>query len=161
MKDFIIIDYKSEYEEVVNEIEEQQWGVWFDGGIESKIKEGSIVKLALVGDEVVGISYYKPIGDLLYYQAVVVKPEFQYKGLGTAFVTEAIKYAKLNNLKNVFCEAIIVDGKINIESLLKKFEFTEVLRVDNYWGSVSPEVLCIECGCKPCKCGCAFFVKKI
>lgn len=159
--DFKIIDFNECHAQVVDDMEKEQWGVWNDDGIKGKVNQGSIVKLAKFDNEIAGVSYYRPIGDLLYYQAIVIKPKFQHMSLGSLFMDDALSFAKERGLKSVFCEAIIVDDEINALNLLTKYNFKEVLRVRNYWGGLYPHVECAECGCKPCQCGCAFFVKNL
>ena len=119
------------------------------------------IALAKCGKEVVGVSYYKSVGDLLYCQAIVIKPDFQRCGIGSLFVEDVIEFAKQNKLKNLFCEAVTTNGKMNASNLLKKYGFVELFHVENYWGSLYPDVNCLECDNKPCTCGCIFFVKNI
>lgn len=156
-----LIDYKEEYANIINKIEEQQWGKWATGDIKDEIDENSHVKLAEYENDIVGIGYGKVVGDAFYIQVIVIKPQYQHQHIGSVFMEYFINYAKSLKLSNIICEGVLINDKMNIENIMKKYEFQEILRIKDYWGYKYPDVFCKECNSKPCKCTSVIFVKSI
>lgn len=49
----VLIDYEEKYADIINEIEEQQWGKWCAGDIRDKIGEYTHIKLAKIENDIV------------------------------------------------------------------------------------------------------------
>lgn len=157
----VLIDYEDKYADKINKIEKEQWGTWGTGDIRNEIEKHTSIKLAKLNDEVVGVAYGKRVGDALYIQAIVIKPDYQHKHLGSMFMDCFINYANSLNLANIVCEGVLVNNKMNIENLMKKYNFKEILRIKDYWGYKFPDDFCTECNSKPCKCTNVIWVKEL
>ena len=70
------------------------------------------------------------------------------------------RYVKEHHLASILAEGVCTNGHLNVMGLMKKYQFQEVLRIKNYWGSRHPEYICNACGKKPCECTGVIFVKK-
>lgn len=156
-----LIDYEEKYADIVNEIEIEQWGKWSTGDIRDEIKDTTHIKLAKYKDDIVGIGYGKQVGDAFYIQVIVIKPKYQHQHIGSMFMDYFIDYAKSLKLVNIICEGVLVNNKMNIENIMKKYAFQEILRIKEYWGYQEPDVWCKECDSKPCKCTNVIFVKPL
>lgn len=157
----VLIDYEEKYADIINKIEEAQWGRWCTGDIRDEIKTHTHIKLAKLDDKIIGIAYGKRVGDAFYIQVIVIKPKYQHKHIGSIFMDYFINYAKTLDLANIVCEGVLLNDKMNIENLMKKYNFKEVIRIKEYWGYRFPNDWCKECGYKPCKCTNVIFVKKL
>ncbi len=156
-----LIDYEEKYADIIYEIEEQQWGSWCSDDIRDEITEHTHIKLAKKGTEIVGVGYGKRVGDAFYIQVIVIKPQYQHIHIGSMFMDYFIDYSKALHLSNIVCEGVLVNNRMNIENIMKKYNFKEVIRIKEYWGYKFPNEWCKECGCKPCKCTSVIFVKEI
>ncbi len=154
-------DYEEKYADIINEIEEQQWGRWCTGDIRDEITKHTCIKLAKINKDIAGVGYGKIVGDAFYIQVIVIKPEYQHIHIGSMFMDYFIDYSKSHELSNIVCEGVLVNNKMNIENIMKKYNFKEVIRIKEYWGYRFPNDWCKECGCKPCKCTNVIFVKNI
>lgn len=155
----ILIDYEEKYANVMNKIEEEQWGSW--NNIKDEIGENTEVKLAQVNNEIVGFGYGKRIGDTFYIQVIIVKPKYQHEHIGSMFMEHFINYSKSLGLEKIVFEGVLANGTLNIEGIVKKYGFKELIRIKEYWGYKFPDVLCTECNLKPCKCTNVIFVKEL
>ena len=156
-----LIDYEEKYADILNDIEEKQWGKWGSGDIRDIITEHTCIKLAQTDEQIVGVGYGKRVGDAFYIKVIVIKPEYQHMHIGSMFMDYFIDYAKSHELSNIVCEGVLANNKMNIEDIMKKYIFKEIIRVKEYWGYRFPSDLGKECGCKPCKCTNVIFVKEI
>ena len=161
MLEVILIDYEEKYADEINKIEEEQWGKWCTGDIRDSIEKHTHIKLAKLKDEIVGIGYGKRVGDAFYIQVIVIKPEFQHKHIGSIFMDYFIEYSKSLNLSNIVCEGVLINNNMNIQNIMKKYNFKEVMRIKEYWGYRFPDVWCKECDSNPCKCTNVIFVKEL
>lgn len=157
----VLIDYEEKYADEINKIEKEQWWTWGTGDIRNEIGKHTLIKLAKLNDEVVGVAYGKRVGDAFYIQAIVIKPDYQHKHIGSMFMDCFINYANSLNLANIVCEGVLVNNKMNIENLMKKYNFKEVLRIKDYWGYKFPDDFCTECNSKLCKCTNVIWVKEL
>lgn len=157
----VLIDYEEKYADIINEIEEEQWGKWCTGDIRDEIGIHTHIKLAKLNEDIAGIAYGKRVGDAFYIQVIVIKPKYQHKHIGSMFMEYFINYAKTLQLSNIVCEGVLINDNMNIENIMKKYDFKEVIRIKEYWGYRFPDAWCKECGSKPCKCTNVIFVKEI
>jgi len=49
------------------------------------------------------------------------------------FMDYFINYSKSLQLSNIVCEGVLVNNKMNIENIMKKYDFKEVIRIKEYW----------------------------
>lgn len=157
----VLIDYEEKYANIINKIEEEQWGKWCTGDIRDEMEIHTHIKLAKINDEIAGIAYGKRVGDAFYIQVIVIKPKYQHNHIGSMFMEYFIDYSKKLQLKNIVCEGVLVNNKMNIENIMKKYNFKEVIRIKDYWGYRFPNVWCKECNSNPCKCTNVIFVKEL
>lgn len=157
----MLMDYEEKYADTIKKIEEQQWGRWCTEDVRDEINEHTHIKLAKIGEDIAGVGYGKKVGDAFYIQVIVIKPQYQHSHIGSMFMDYFVDYSKSLQLSNIVCEGVLVKNKMNIENIMKKYNFKEVIRIKEYWGYRFPNVWCKECGCKPCKCTNVVFVKKI
>jgi len=128
-----LIDYKEEYANIINKIEEQQWGKWCTGDIREEIEIHTHIKLAKIEDDIAGVGYGKRVGDAFYIRVIVIKPQYQHIHIGSMFMDYFINYSKSLQLSNIVCEGVLVNNKMNIENIMKKYDFKEVIRIKEYW----------------------------
>ncbi len=160
LKEVELVDFDEKYIDDIDAIESKEWGV-NNGGIREEIKVPLVIKLAKFHDEIVGVIYGRVIGDLFYIEVIIIKPEYQHQHIGSLLMDYIIDYAKNHHLANILSEGVCTEGHLNIEGLMKKYQFQEVLRVKSYWGSRYPEYDCNACGKKPCVCTGVIFVKNL
>ncbi len=63
-----LIDYEEKYADVINKIEEEQWGKWCTGDIRDEIGTNTVIKLAQTEKDIAGIAYGKRVGDAFIYK---------------------------------------------------------------------------------------------
>ena len=127
----VLIDYEEKYADTINEIEEEQWGKWCTGDIRDEIGTHTHIKLVKVAEEIAEIAYGKRVGDAFYIQVIVIKPKYQHHHIGSIFMEYFINYAKTLELANIVCEGVLVNNKMNIENIMKKYDFKEILELKN------------------------------
>ena len=66
--DVELIDYEEKYADIINKIEEEQWGKWSTGDIRDTIEKNTHIKLAKAGEKIVGIGYGKRVGDAFIFK---------------------------------------------------------------------------------------------
>lgn len=157
----MLIDYADKYADIINNIKIQQWGNECSTDIKEVLKEDVHIKLTQCNDEIVGVGYGKRIGDAFYIQVIVIKPKYQHNHIGSMFMEYFINYSKALGLANIICEGVLANNKMNIENLMKKYKFKEIIRIKEYWGYRYPNDWCKECDSKPCKCTNVIFVKEL
>ena len=155
-----LINYNEKYADEIDSIERLEWGV-NNGGIKTEISDNFVIQLAKYENEIVGTIYGKVIGDLFYLEVIIIKPEYQHQHIGSLLMDYIIRYAKEHHLTNILAEGVCTNGHLNVEGLMKKYQFQEMLRIKSYWGSRYPEYICNACGKQPCECTGVIFVKKI
>ena len=148
-----IIDYEQKYKYEIMKLQANQWGDGSDSDdIFNNINDYSI-KLAVEENKVIGtLIFHEKNKYTLYLDMIVISPNFQKLGIGTLFMQYAIDYAKSHNFKQIESEAIEANGHINSKKLLDKFGFVETRSIKNYWGILTPNFNCKECGHMPCTC---------
>ena len=82
----VLIDYEEKYADIINEIEEEQWGKWCTGDIRDEIGTHTHIKLARIDDDIAGIGYGKRVGDAFYIQVIVIRPKYQHNHIGSMFM---------------------------------------------------------------------------
>ena len=154
-----IIDFEEKYATEIDNIEADEWEA---DGVINEFNNGSIIKVAIKENEVIGTIYGKIIGDLFILDVLIIKKEYRSSGIGTKLMMELFNVLNNNEkVKNILVKAVFSNNKMNIEGLMKKFEFKEVLRVKGWWGSKYPDVFCKICNCTPCQCTCVFHIKEL
>lgn len=103
------------------------------------------------------LEYSKKIGIM---KTVVVKNSLKGKGVGTSLVQHTLD--KLKHLHDVrsFCSiGWKSKEKINIDGVLKRFDFTFYKEIPEYWASdsIEKEYNCVDCGSPPCKCSAVIY----
>jgi len=158
MKETKIINFEEKYAKEIDSIEADEWQA---DGVINEFNNGSIIRIAIKGKEVIGTIYGKIIGDLFILDVLIIKKEYRNKGLGTILMDDLFNILKNKNVKNILVKAVFSNNHMNIESLMKKFNFKELLRVEGWWGSKYPDIFCKICNCIPCKCTCVFHMKEV
>jgi Acetyltransferases len=158
MEDIKIVDYEEKYAEEIDKIESIEWQT---DGIVNVLDENSIALVAKKEEEVIGTIYGNEVGDLFILDVLIIKKEYQNKGIGTALMTEMFNKIKNKNIKNILAKVVFSNNHMNAEGLIKKFNFKETLRIKGYWGSKYPDISCKVCNCMPCECTCVFYIKEI
>ncbi len=59
----VLIDYEEKYADIINKIEQEQWGKRCTGDICDEIGIHTRIKLAKVDEEIAGIAYGKRVED--------------------------------------------------------------------------------------------------
>lgn len=157
-----IIDYELKYSKAIDELDYSYWAnSETDGSSSSEIKDGDIVKIALLDEKVVGLLHIRLIGDLADFYHILVLKEHWKLGIGTKLMQSALDKLYNMNIKTMIASAVEFEGHVNSEKLLRKFGFEEMYRVKNYWNSLYPGHYCEQCGNNNCHCGVVVFLKKL
>lgn len=158
MDEIEIVDFEPKYANSIDEIEKTEW---YAKGVLDKYEENWIMRVAIKDSEVVGAIYGKIMGDLFILDVLIIKKEYRNKGIGRNLLNNLLDVLKEKGLKSILVTAVFSNGKMNIEGLMKGFNFREIFRVKGWWGSKYPEEDCKVCKYKPCECTCVFFLKEI
>ena len=158
MENLKIVDYVKTY---ANEIDKLESSEWEADGIQEQFENGSIIRVALINDKIVGTIYGKATGDLFTLNILIIEQNYRNMGIGTKLLNNLLELLKNQNIKNVLVQAVFSNNKINIEALMKKFNFKETLRVKGWWGTKHPNTTCKICKNKPCICTCIFYLKEL
>ena len=125
-------------------------------------KKYDLFLIALVNNKYAGHIYGIYVGDLFYFDVIIVKDEYRNKSIATKIIEKTIEILKHNNFKTI---VTTVENLNNFENhlipLLEKYNFEKITNIKGYWGTLYPEVLCNECNSKPCKCVATIYLKKI
>lgn len=160
--DISIINFEKKYEREIKDTETNYWGQWEDNTIENGIDKYDLFLIALVNNKYAGHIYGNFVGDLFYFDVIIIKDEYRNNGVGTKLLEETIKKLKINNFKTIVTTAEHIDNNdILLKPLLEKFNFKAITDIKGYWGSLYPNVFCDCCKSKPCKCIATVFMKKI
>lgn len=156
-----ILDYNEKYSEQIEEEETKNWGQWDKSHIKDIIDNYDIFKIVLKDSKYAGHLYGKFIGDLFYFDIILIKEEFRNQKLGQFLLSNLIKELKSKKIKNIATTAEYIKNSITLEPLLLKFEFNKIIDIKGFWGSLYPNVYCKDCNSKPCKCKAAVFIKNL
>ena len=115
------------------------------------------LKKICFGKELKELMFEEKIG---YIQTVAVMPQYNGLGVATEMIGESIKELKKRDVNCMVSTAWKHAGIINIEAILKKFNFTPVVEIPKYWyeSSLKYGFKCPQCG-NPCYCSCVVFTK--
>jgi GNAT superfamily N-acetyltransferase len=155
------IDYNNRYKKIIDDLQKDVWGEGSDTDEIIESLENRYVKIALINDEVAGVSVCSINDKCCHIDFIIVKNEFQKKGVGSSFMEDIINYCYRNNLKLIECEAINVLGKINSLKLLEKYNFVCTYSKSKYWGELCPDFYCKQCNSKPCVCEMKKYIKQL
>lgn len=125
---------RKEFDEMIDELDEclktwhpgePTWG-W-------KHKEPALMEMdypILINDKLVGISYYKPYKEGIKELGIVIKKEYQGKGLGTKGIKEILRMAKENGVKKMIAKVFNINKPMI--HLMEKTGFEEYESKENY-----------------------------
>lgn len=157
-----LIDYIESFSDIIDIEESKYWGQWDESSIKETINDYDVFKIVLKDTEYAGHLYGKFIGDLFYFDVILIKEEFRNKKIGTFLLENLIVDLKNKNCKNIVTTAEYNScGDILLEPLLLKFDFKKIIDINGFWGSIYSGVYCKECCSLPCKCRAAIFIKNI
>ena len=156
-----IINYQDSYSNIIDNEEANYWGKWDKTSVKDTRDKYDIFKIILKEKDYVGHLYGKIIGDLFYFDIILIKEKYRGQGLGSYLLENLINELKKLGCKNIVTTAEYIDGNITLEPLLLKFSFEKILDINGFWGSIYPKVHCEDCDSMPCKCKAAIFLKRI
>lgn len=157
-----LINYNDKYFDEIDKEEKKYWGEWDNTSSALTNKEYDVFKIVLFDGLYAGHLYGKLIGDLFYFDVILIKEEFRNKKIGTFLLENLIIELKNNNCKNIITTAEYnKQGILLLEPLLTKLGFNKIIDINGFWGSMYPNVYCDECNSLPCKCKAAIFMKSI
>jgi ribosomal protein S18 acetylase RimI-like enzyme len=148
----MFVGYEDKYKEDLYQLQIDQWGEGSDTDDLFENLDNRYIKLAIKDGKLIGACVSTIENKNCHLDFVIIKPKFQKLGLGTQLLKDTIKYAKDNACEKIVAEAIDVCGKINSLKLLENFGFKKIKSFKNYWGNMTPDFDCRECGHKPCIC---------
>lgn len=91
-----VIDYNKKYAKQVDIFDQNYWGVNEGETPSDEIEAHNIVKLALDKDKVVGIIYFKLIGNLIGFHQILGENSYQNQGIGQFYYNQ--RYLKFVNM---------------------------------------------------------------
>ena len=154
------VKYDERYLREMDEIEDAYWGLEDGESIKDEIDDNSIIEVALDDNHVVGFLHAQVIGDAMEIHNVLVKDEYQKKGIATRLMENVLKEAYSLNIKTSIANAVAIRGRhINSEKLLKKFGYKDIYRIEGYWDAIYPGYYCRQCDSKKCYCSNVVFLK--
>jgi ribosomal protein S18 acetylase RimI-like enzyme len=155
--------YNDKYKQDLYKLQTDQWGEGSDTDdlfIDADLNK-RYIKIALKDEKLIGACVSTIENKSCHLDFIIIKPKFQRLGLGTYLLSDTIKYAKDKNCKKIVAEAFDVCGKINSLKLLENFGFKRIKSFENYWGNLTPDFDCKECGHKPCICSMHLYELKL
>lgn len=160
--DIVYVPYEEKYLEEMDYIEDAYWSLEEDESINDEIDDNSIIEVALDDNHVVGFLHAQVIGDQLEIHNILVKDEYQKKGIATHLMEDILKKTDDLGIKTSIANAVAIRGEhINSEKLLKKFGYKEIYRVEGYWDAIYPGYYCRQCDSKKCCCSNVVFLKNM
>lgn len=156
-----IIDYVDKYADAINNLDEEYWGICETDKASAEIKKGDIVKIALIGDTVVGLLHFKAIGNLIDCYHILVRDEYQHQGIATDLMQKALNDISKKNFITLIAHAVEHEGNVNARRLLENFGFSEIYSVKDYWNSLYSGEYCKQCDSYNCHCGVVVYIKDL
>lgn len=157
-----LIDYTEKYSDIIDIEESKYWGEWDKTSVKTTISNYDVFKIVLKDKEYAGHLYGNFVGDLFYFDVILIKEEFRNKNVGTFLLENIIIDLKNKNIKNIATSAEYnSQGNILLEPLLLKFGFRKIIDINGFWGSIYPDVYCEDCNSLPCNCKAGIFIKNI
>lgn len=156
------VSYDEKYLSEMDEIEDAYWSLETGESINDEIDNNSIIEVALDNNHVVGFLHAQVIGDQLEIHNVLVKDEYQRRGIATHLMEDILNKAIDLKIKTSIANAVAIRGDIiNSEALLKAFGYEEIYRVEGYWDAIYPGYYCRQCDSKKCYCSNVVFLKRM
>lgn len=156
-----IINYQDNYSDIIDIEEANYWGKWDKMKIKDARKKYDIFKIVLKDNDYAGHLYGRMIGDLFYFDVILIKEEYRNQKVGSYLLENLINELKNLGCKNIVTTAEYIDDTIALEPLLLKYSFEKILDINGFWGSIYPKVYCEDCNSLPCKCKAAVFLKRL
>ena len=157
-----IVNFDEKYISEIDELEDTYWGKWGSNSIKDEYNKYNLFLVALVNNKYAGHLYGINIGDLFYFDVIIVKEEYRNNGVATKLIEKTVDILKNSNFKTVVTTVEKLKNRKNhLASLLQKYNFEEITDIKGYWGKLYPDVLCNECNSKPCECVATVYLKKI
>lgn len=158
--EIIYVPYEEKYLSEMDKIEDAYWSLESDESIKDEIDDNSIIEVVLDDNHVVGFLHAQVIGDQLEIHNVLVKNDYQRRGIATHLMDDILKRAYDLGIKTSIANAVAIRGEhINSEKLLKKFGYKEIYRVEGYWDAIYPGYYCRQCDSHKCYCSNVVFLK--
>lgn len=156
------VSYDEKYLSEMDEIEDAYWSLEVGESIKDEIDNNSIIEVALDNNHVVAFLHAQIIGDQLEIHNVLVKDEYQRRGIATHLMEDILSKAVSLKIKTSIANAVAIRGDIiNSEALLKAFGYEEIYRVEGYWDAIYPGYYCRQCDSKKCYCSNVVFLKRM
>lgn len=156
------VSYDEKYLREMDELEDAYWSLETGESINDEIDNNSIIEVAIDNNHVVGFLHAQVIGDQLEIHNVLVKDEYQRRGIATHLMEDILSKAVSLKIKTSIANAVAIRGDIiNSEALLKKFGYEEIYRVEGYWDAIYPGYYCRQCDSKKCYCSNVVFLKRM
>lgn len=156
------VSYDEKYLSEMDEIEDAYWSLEVGESINDEIDNNSIIEVALDNNHVVAFLHAQVIGDQLEIHNVLVKDEYQRRGIATHLMEDILNKAIDLKIKTSIANAVAIRGDIiNSEALLKAFGYEEIYRVEGYWDAIYPGYYCRQCDSKKCYCSNVVFLKRM
>lgn len=146
----------------MDELEDAYWSLETGESINDEIDNNSIIEVAIDNNHVVAFLHAQIIGDQLEIHNVLVKDEYQRRGIATHLMEDILNKAIDLKIKTSIANAVAIRGDIiNSEALLKAFGYEEIYRVEGYWDAIYPGYYCRQCDSKKCYCSNVVFLKRM
>lgn len=157
------VDYKEKYLQEMDQLEDNFWGLEEQESIQDEIDKNSLIRVALNEENrVVGFIHAQVIGDLLEIHNILIKENYQKRGIGSHLLKEILEQGKMLGMKNSIANAVVIKGEyINSEKLLLNFGYKPIYRVNDYWEAIYPGYYCKQCDSNPCYCDNVVFLKSM
>ena len=88
-----LIDYTEKYSDIIDVEESKYWGEWDRTSVNNTANNYDIFKIVLKDSEYAGHLYGKFIGDLFYFDIILIKEEFRNKICSCSSQCEYISYS--------------------------------------------------------------------
>jgi [ribosomal protein S18]-alanine N-acetyltransferase len=113
-------------------------GLYTENEIKDYLKS-EIINLIKEGDEVAGLVSFKIKKNQIYIGGLIIKPEFQRKGLGRQVMKKLLE--ELKKFEKI--DLVVHPDNTAAVKLYKSIGFTEMLRKDNYYGDGEPRLILV------------------
>lgn len=154
-----IVNYSPKWAKDIDHMESNEWGDWGTESIDDMIDEKEIIRVALLDNTFVGVTYGRLIDDQTFWLDVIcILPAFQKRGFGTRMLQDMTHYVKEKyHVKRITTEAVLWKGKSNSKKLFENFGFSFIKAEDGFWEKEYPDTFCKNCHHNPCKCTTLFY----
>ena len=114
-----VINYQDNYSNIIDNEEKNYLGKWDKTSIKDLKDKYAIFKIVLKDDDYAGHLYGKMIGDLFYFDVILIKEQYRNQGIGSYLLKILIDELKKLDCKNIITTAEYIEDNISLEPIIE------------------------------------------